>query len=63
MTAEVDRTTKTTVEKLYSDDYLADNAVHFDTVLNCLKTQVKFNTQVATIHENGDNQFLILDDI
>ena len=44
MTAEVDRTTKTTVQAMYSDDYLSDNAVHFDTVLNCRNTQVKFNT-------------------
>jgi hypothetical protein len=42
--AEVDRTTKTTVQKMYSDDYLSDNAVHFDAILNCRRTQVKFNT-------------------
>ena len=63
MTAEVDRTTKTTVQAMYNDDYLSDNAVHFDTVLNCRHTQVKFNTQVAAIHNNGDNEFLIIDDI
>lgn len=38
ITAEVDKTTKTTVQKLYSDDYLSDNAVHFDAILNARKT-------------------------
>ena len=38
MTADVDRTTKTTVQKMYSDDYLSDNAVHFDCVLNSKRT-------------------------
>ena len=38
ITTDVDRTTKTSVQKMYSDDYLSDNAVHFDAVLNSKNT-------------------------
>ena len=62
ISTDINKFPKTFVEKLFKDDFSADNKLQFNGTFNALHSQVKLNSILHNSFKDNQNSFKVVDD-